>query len=139
MSRPLKKTKTRLYFTSVRPSAFIRTSISTSVDIQQLSYGLPSILLWTSINFYGRLSVLFWTTISFHSDIQQYSVDVNQYLHGHPSVFIRMSIKISVDVHHLSYGHITEPLWVSISFHTDVHQRICCHLRRICSGMLSYL
>ena len=74
------------------------------MDVHWLSYGRPSVPLWTSI--------------SFHTG-------VNQYLCGRPLAFIRASVITSVDVHWLSYGRPSVPLWTSISFQTDINKNFC--------------
>ena len=82
------------------------TSISTSVDIHQLSFRRPSICMWTSISFY---------------------MDVHQYLWGCLSAFIGTSTSTFVETHQLSYGCPSVSLWTSISFHTDGYQVLCGH------------
>ena len=68
-----------------RLSAFIGTSIRTSVDVHQLSYGRFSVPLWS-----------LWTFVSFHRD--------THHLCRNPSAIKRTTIRTVVDVHQLSYG-----------------------------------
>ena len=87
------------------PSAIKRTTIRTSVDVHQLSYGCPSVFHLTSVNFY---------------------IDVHQYLSRRPSAFMRTPISTSVDIHQFSSRHPSS-LETSISYQTDIPKNLCDH------------
>ena len=105
----------------------------TCVDFHQVSYGRPSVPLWTSISFHtdinhylcGCPSAFLWTSI-------RTFVDVHQLSYGRPSVFVLTSVSFiltsictSLDFHQVSYGCPSVPLWTSISFHKDIRKNLC--------------
>ena len=92
------------------PSEFILPTITSFVDLRQLSYGRQSEPLLASVR-----------TLT----------DVHQNIHGPPAAFMRMSIRTfcgrpSANHHfrQLSYGRQSESLLASVRTPTDVHQNI---------------
>ena len=115
------------------PSAFIWTSIRTSMEVHQLSYGRPSVLKLTSVALYidahfylsGRPTDFIWTSIStnfdfcFHWKSNSTSEDINQFSSRHPS-YLRTSTSYQTDVHKNSHGRPSAFILTSIKTFIDI-------------------
>ena len=116
----------------VHPEAIKRTSIRTSVDVHQLSYGRSSVFKMTSVSFHidvhqylsRRPSAFMRTSIRTSVDIHQLSRDIHKNLFRLPSAYIWTFISTSVDIHQFSSRHPSS-LRTSISHQTDVHKNLC--------------